>query len=414
MNASLLPLGSTPLMRAVSLEGAARRDDFPAELVGASWDPWTCDAALLDWLASAASVDVWVPAWDDLRKRAAIAAAPGLHQVKGTLEGIARHLAEAGGELRQAVTPSKRVFATPTVTKEVRDAWLERMPQIRVYLGNEKGSARGLSFNRQGFAGHGFARFDAGAGLYGRRAELVDGDQVTPLRRARLETTERQAEALELERVFIPGGKAPALYAGRAFLGQAYMALPVSPPRVVTYALRRSYAYQESHVHLDTVSPGLEPLEVGHTRISAKGVAGRSAFAGRGVNRFASADRAPWLLYDRVLLQDGRRDGPWVRAHSFAGHARLAPPRFTATLLVDAPGRLPSHAAVARTWIAGRSFSVPHDVAPLASALAAVRVSKAHRDRVLVDAATFRPRQFADRIPLDGSFRFGAQVPRSL
>ena len=34
--------------------------------------------------------------------------------------------------------------------------------------------------------------------------------------------------------------------------------------------------------------------------------------------------------------------------------------------------------------------------------------------RVLVDAATFRPRQFADRIPLDGSFRFGAQVPRSL
>ncbi len=414
---SLMAPSATALMRAVSAAGAARRAAFPADLVGRSWDPLTCDEALLDWLANALSVDVWNPSWDVLRKRAAVAASPDLHRIKGTLEGVARHLAEAGAQLRQAVTPSTRLFATPVVDKATRDAWLARMPQIRVYLARETGTARAEAFagSARAFAGRMFAGFDAGEGLYGRRAVLVDGDQVTPLRRARVETTTRQAEALELDRVFIPGGKAPALYAGRAFLGRAFMAAPVSPPRVVTFALRRSYSHAESRLHLDTVSPGLEPREVAHDRIAAPGQAGPAQFAGRGPGRrFAMRDQGSALLYDRVLLQDGKRDGPWVRAHSFAGHARLGPPAFTATLMVRAPGRLQRRAAVARRWIAGRAVAAPHDTANLAAALAAVRSSKAHRDRVLVDGATTRPRQFGDRIPLDGSVRFGGLVSRSL
>ena len=419
MTAAVLSLqapSATPLMRAVSAEGASRRSPFPADLVGKSWDPATCEPELLDWLAHAMSVDVWDPEWDVLRKRAAVAASPELHRLKGTLEGIRRHLADAGATLRQAVTPRTRVFATPVVDKATRDAWLTRMAQIRVYLANEQGKASRLGFvGSRAFAGRLFAGFDAVEAIYGRRAVLVDGDQVTPLRRAHVETTTVDADALELDRVFIPGGTAPALYAGRAFLGRAFLAEPVTPSRIVTYALRRSYSHTASQLHLDTISPGLEPREVGYERISETGQAGPAQFAGRGpARRFAMADRAPWLLYDRVLLQDGKRDAPWVRAHSFAGHARLGPPAFTASLLVDAPGRLQRRAAVARSWIAGRAFTAPNATPALAAAVAAVRTSKAHRDRVLVDAATFRPRTFADRIPLNGSFRLGGLIPRTL
>lgn len=414
---SLQAPSATALMRAVSAEGAARRSPFPADLVGSSWDPLTCDPALLDWLANAMSVDIWDPEWDVLRKRAAVAASPELHRLKGTLEGIRRHLVDAGATLRQAVTPRTRVFATPVVDKATRDAWLARMAQIRVYLANEQGKASRLAFagSRGAFAGRLFAGFDAVEAIYGRRAVLVDGDTVTPLRRSRVETATVDAEALELDRVFIPGGTAPALYAGRAFLGRAFLAQPVLPSRIVTYALRRSYSHTASQVHLDTISPGLEPREVGYERISETGRAGLAQFAGRGpARRFAAPDRAPWLLYDRVLLQDGKRDAPWVRAHSFAGHARLGPPAFNANLLVDAPGRLQRRAAVARRWIVGRAVAAPHDTSKLAAAVVAVRTSKAHRDRVLVDGATVRGRTFADRIPLNGSFRFGDLVSRSL
>ncbi|WP_309628734.1 phage tail protein I [Brevundimonas sp.] len=413
----LLPANASPLMRAFAAENALRRDAFPAELVGQSWDPWSCGVDILDRLAWALSVDVWEGGWDELRKREAIAASPRLHSLKGTVEGIRLHLAQAGASLRQAVTPTTRLFATPVVDKATRDAWLARMPQIRIYLASETGIAKVEAFagSARAFAGRMFASFDAGEGLYGRRAVLVDGDQVTPLRRARVDTVVRVADAVELERVFIPGGKAPALYAGRSFLGRSFMAAPVSPPRVVTFALRRTYSHQHSQLHLDTVSPGLEPMEVAHDRVAGTGKAGLMQFAGRGpARRFATPDGGAGLLYDRVLLQDGKRDGPWVRAHSFAGHARLGPKPFNATLLIDAPGRLQTRAAVARRWIAGRSVAAPHDTAKLEAALAAVRVSKAHRDRILVDGATTRSRQFGDRIPLDGSFRFGGHVSRSL
>lgn len=54
------------------------------------WNPSTCPAALLPYLAWAFSVDRWDPAWSTATKRAVIAAAWGVHKRKGTIGAIRR------------------------------------------------------------------------------------------------------------------------------------------------------------------------------------------------------------------------------------------------------------------------------------------------------------------------------------
>ncbi len=61
----------------------ARMSDVPV-LVRDSWNPATCPAELLPWLAWAFSVDIWDTSWTDAQKRAAINASVAVHRHKGT------------------------------------------------------------------------------------------------------------------------------------------------------------------------------------------------------------------------------------------------------------------------------------------------------------------------------------------
>jgi phage tail P2-like protein len=60
------------------------------------WNPATCPAALLPWLAWALSVDEWDDAWTEATKRAVIAASVEVHRRKGTVGSIKKALAAAG------------------------------------------------------------------------------------------------------------------------------------------------------------------------------------------------------------------------------------------------------------------------------------------------------------------------------
>jgi phage tail P2-like protein len=73
----------------------ARISDVPI-LVRESWNPDTCPAALLPWLAWAYSVDEWDPAWTEANKRQAIKDAYNLNRRKGTVWAIKRQLVLLG------------------------------------------------------------------------------------------------------------------------------------------------------------------------------------------------------------------------------------------------------------------------------------------------------------------------------
>jgi phage tail P2-like protein len=60
------------------------------------WNPETCPAELLPWLAWALGVDEWEASWTDERKREVIAASVDVHRHKGTVAAVRRAIAAAG------------------------------------------------------------------------------------------------------------------------------------------------------------------------------------------------------------------------------------------------------------------------------------------------------------------------------
>lgn len=60
------------------------------------WNPDTCPASLLPWLAWAFSLDEWSDTWTETQQRAAIKASYGIHRSKGTIGAVKQALAALG------------------------------------------------------------------------------------------------------------------------------------------------------------------------------------------------------------------------------------------------------------------------------------------------------------------------------
>lgn len=83
---SILPPNSTPTERAIETSATYVRDlVVPIRYL---WNPETCPAAFLPWLAWSWSVDSWNPDWSEATKRAVIAASPRVHRLKGTVAAV--------------------------------------------------------------------------------------------------------------------------------------------------------------------------------------------------------------------------------------------------------------------------------------------------------------------------------------
>lgn len=88
----LLPPNATALERAI--DGAtARIGNVPAPLAEL-WNPATCPAHLLPWLAWALSTDNWLSSWTEAEKRLQVAQAIELQRRKGTPASIDALLAK--------------------------------------------------------------------------------------------------------------------------------------------------------------------------------------------------------------------------------------------------------------------------------------------------------------------------------
>jgi len=88
---ALLPPNTTALEAAVA--GTADETRLAPEIISALWDPWTCPATNLPWLAWALSVDEWDDVWDETTQRRVIAASVDIHLKKGTVGAVKAALA---------------------------------------------------------------------------------------------------------------------------------------------------------------------------------------------------------------------------------------------------------------------------------------------------------------------------------
>lgn len=97
--ASLLPPNATDAERALE---DAMRADIDLSAVGTLWDPETCPAAVLPFLAWGLAIARWDPAWTEAEKRAAIADAIPFHRRKGT-RAIVREVLDRFHPLLQVI-----------------------------------------------------------------------------------------------------------------------------------------------------------------------------------------------------------------------------------------------------------------------------------------------------------------------
>lgn len=96
----ILPANAAPIERAVLTAELARIASVDPTVIVSIWNPATCPAVLLPWLAQGVSVDVWSNDWPESQKRAVIAASPIVHRLKGTIGAVRRALAAFDLETR--------------------------------------------------------------------------------------------------------------------------------------------------------------------------------------------------------------------------------------------------------------------------------------------------------------------------
>lgn len=184
----LLPSNATAAERALAdVEGVSLLP-MPAEIVATLWDPTTCPAHLLPYLAWALSVDVWNPDWPEATKRSVIAASPAVHRRKGTRAAVEDAVGALGliarfEEWWEATPPRRRgtfrvmvlagqsadagVVVTEELQRDARAMVMAAKPKSRVAeigVGVELRGPIGVMAGA-GLAG-GVVKFDAGQALH--------------------------------------------------------------------------------------------------------------------------------------------------------------------------------------------------------------------------------------------------------
>ena len=91
MSTSLLPPNVSPMERALEAAGM-RLSEIPGDL-GSIWNPATCPAPFLPWLAWALSIDFWDADWPEAQKRQEIADTIVQQRRKGTRASMQTMLA---------------------------------------------------------------------------------------------------------------------------------------------------------------------------------------------------------------------------------------------------------------------------------------------------------------------------------
>lgn len=423
---SILPPNRSPLEAALEAVSAARTP-LPADLVAAVWSPDTCPADLLPYLAWGLSVDLWDERWSETTKREVCRKALTLHRLKTTPAGIKAHVELTGAKVLKVLRPPLRGHRRGAMTDEQRKAWLDDLPQVRVYPFFK----RGIASRRYFFTGpgvrnqwrgvlqpqesigivdgddnilsgeRGAASLDSGApptkrnfnrttrgfAMYSRRATFYDrGVEVE----VTLGATDIAADHVYLRR------KAPRrLFYGHGFRA-GYLRSSVAATNVITITL-------DPDGPLRTVTPGMEPVNVRPQRIAQGRTAPAArAFFGR-FGGFLRTSHAPLMVYDRIALLDPTRMGARRKVRTFHGHGRYGIDPFTAELKV----RINMTRTRRRSgrWH-GSGFRVAPDFAPLSKAIEAVRVSKAFRDTVHINTATTGQVKFSGGLHF-GEFVFG-------
>ncbi|MDC7784767.1 phage tail protein I [Rhodoplanes sp. TEM] len=389
----LLPVNASSLEQVISSAGQrVQVIPTPIETVKG---PYTAPLGFLTFDAWEYSADLWKSGWPETLKRVVTASWFTDHSLKGTERAISRYCFYVGSALLKVTKPPSKFFLSPAWTKTEREAWLQSLPQIRVWDLKQRGKRKHLMFAgsktfKAFFEGHWVAPSDARFRLE-RRAELIiDGEH----RPVDVDGLGNQADRVRIR------DKATSGF----FLGvprrQRFATPSTAAERVITF----TFVGQPAHGIRFPVRPGLEVKSVIPDLIFEHGRAPASIFPGRPLNKkFLVPSGASLRIYSRIAMWDNDRVPPARKALAFAGVGRLGMPPHTAELKVSIPGRRSSKAF-------GR-FMTGHLIAAdrerWRDTFTAVRSAKRLSDKLQVNSKTYRPFRIGSVIRIGGSYKLG-------
>lgn len=391
--ANILPPNASRYERALASEVDRLLDlDVPLRTI---WDPWTCPENLLPYLAWTHSVDVWDVDWPLSRKREAVAQAIRLHQLKGTEQGLREAIALAGGTLKKVIAPPAKTFLSPNITKEQRDRFLSRYPQLRIYPRRNRGKAKGLFATGRGtlrrFLEKGFPLPSEAFHRALPRAFIWDRGQETEItvleRRWDTETLDIE-ERLEVK---VPGTRrrnhCTFLADRRMFALRA-----TAPGRMYTVHTRSSLVVPgEERLSRRVLHPSLQPINVvadsvferGRRRTATFGSCFLSSGDYRSVLQRSTARER---TYKRTYLFDPSRPLEAHGATTFLGVGRLGMPAHHAEITVSVRGK--AHPFSVRRFVRGFVLRSPKKELDLVKD--AIRTHKRLSDTIYIQTRTIR------------------------
>ena len=396
MAESLLPSVSEPRETAVSLTSAERRP-LDADIIRRFYDPWTCPAHLLPYLAFQRSVDIWSEGWTKSKKRSVIARAPEMHRLKGSIEGIRQYVEVAGGDLVHYLAPPQGVFCD-VEDPEQRAAWLARFAQIRIFTHRLREIDVEQNYASDTFAGgtddigmdDGFYAAAPEDFLFGGRSGVMwDHGVETPLRRQEVVFLEDGVQHIvetygvtSADDVFFADFSFEGDYLDRAVIAPT-LRMTLSP--ITFHIINSTFSNEFIDRVPELVRETVDDPAGFYANISCDG-----DYAEDGID-------AATLVYHRWRLYDEYRSGglPGTGTSFYNDPTLLGLEAFTLLLDIEIPDALPR-----QTFQAGGfegDFIEEHDRSQADLVLDAVRQSRADRDKVLVRFATHRVLRLSDR-----------------
>ncbi|MCZ4273990.1 phage tail protein I [Maritalea porphyrae] len=415
---TILPPNSTQWEKAVERVSGERWDQLDPDVIRRFKDPWLCPFELLNFLAHELSVDIWDEDWDELKKRSVCAQSLENHSLKGTKEGHRRYLNIVDAELVETKTGPQGFFVGGPVNKQEWDAYIKRMPRVRISLETREGSwlpPDGV-FLDHSFYGVDFLGVDRAHELLGRRAFFKAADAQEEIE-VRLDEVGGDENGDGYERVTLPKRDEAGFYADEGYLDTDFLASGDPVQTVYSFRLNAGLNSEIDNLPLDSVGASLEPRSPRYERVSSQGEGHGGFFldADFADDGCLSDDYAEALISDIIYFHDRDIAAPIIDTMGFVDIARLGFPAHTGEMLVRAEGTVLLHDGIfADQSFFDDDFVSTDDLKKLNASLDAICASKRFTDRLLVDFQTTKAPSLDLGLPLDQSTALDARVPASL
>lgn len=394
--ATLLPPNASALERAVE-QATAPSDN--ADALRPLYRPSSIPGETLPWLAWAFDVPLWPN--NSAERRGITADSWSLHRVRGTLGGLKSVARYAGAEVTKAIAPPAKVYSSPSLTRDERNAFVARYPQLRIYRYRTQGNRVGIH------CGDTMGRWmpvqsDALLRILPRAYVYKDGTETElSVIERKTTTTTATAESSSVTEVAIPGA------AGRlSFVDQypRYLTVTTAARRFYRMTLQQTYQDSTETLRRQTVEPSMTAIDVKPDAIAQTGQAA-GIHAGQFVAKHLIPSTAGDRIYKRLYLFDPAVEVIRRAATMNLNTGRLGMPAHNAELSVRVPGS--RHKLAAARFV--RGHLVASDQAVLTDCLDAMRNMARASDRVLINTTIQSPVEAGESV-FAGSLVSGAWI----